>query len=152
MTNIKKLAPPAIVIQAHDGRELLRLDLKTGEITGDVEDSSEAGKRFVAAIRQHLPKLKVEITPARHIPPPVVQKAYGRQLMDRWEASSYDVCPLIIQNYIDSMAAEIARLRAHCPICEAKDRENRRMFSALDGSENERRLCWSDWHKPAVQG
>lgn len=40
------IIPQNFIIMTEDGRELLRINLKTGEVTGKIEDASEAGREL----------------------------------------------------------------------------------------------------------
>jgi hypothetical protein len=42
----------AVVIQAEDGRVLLRINFETGEVTGEIEDAGDAARIFMTVLRQ----------------------------------------------------------------------------------------------------
>ncbi len=55
--------PRYFILVAEDGRELLRINLKTGEVTGEIEDASEAGRVFIEYLRKQFPSLPLPSPP-----------------------------------------------------------------------------------------
>lgn len=57
---MKHFTAPALEIRSPDGRTLIRIDLTTGEVTGELENMNEAAAVFVSYVRQHMPPPKIE--------------------------------------------------------------------------------------------
>lgn len=97
-TKIKVAEAPTITILAQDGRDLLKIH-PDGRVEGEIEDASEAGRRFVEAIRGEYRPKREDVDRVARVMLAAWEEAEGAPVNPSYVATFADMARAVLRGW-----------------------------------------------------